>query len=650
MCGSALYGQQSLDFFGNSQSIDSAFRLNSLESNPVNLSPGKDSELSLSFSGVRQKQITGNIFMLSLSKRINENYLYLRYTPGYLQDFNVNSGIKLLVNDSVKFTTSLNTKIRLAEIFGFGYSYKISEKFSAGFSLRYFEQKFQEDQPEPVFTDTANFISSRTTVTNNNFWRGDLGVTYRPLNFLALSIFPQNLFLTGKSFSEDIVNKYALKNEKGAAFTVRYLPVENLGINYSIETSGSMIGGISSWTKMFDLDFNFGISAFHDRYQFPFIAGIQPFISVSSHLLNISVSGIKYLNDRSNPLPLSELISNGIHNLMNNQFSFDRINLNTSVALSFAPEKKVRFRGLEVKEQIFPTLEEKYLDTPVAVAKVSNLTDKPVTVKPALLIRSINNELVYSRDVTIPAGDTGEVKFFTTIHTTRQISKREIAEADFYLYTTNSDPDEMIQKPILINDINSWDGTVANLRYFVQRDYDFSASYSKSILTKYKEKIDSAEAELKIFQKIKILFNEFVKNMVYVSDPRADVDHVQFPNETIKLKGGDCDDFSVCFSSLLESIGIETAFVDYKNPDGISHVNLLINTQLLPGKSLLITNNDKKFFVRKNSNGEDQIWIPLETTSLNNFEVAWSVAADKFETEALEQLGLAKGTVVIVDF
>ncbi|MCL6097020.1 MAG: transglutaminase-like domain-containing protein [Bacteroidetes bacterium] len=650
MCGSALYGQQSLDFFGNSQSVNSTFRLNSLESNSGNSNFGKDWELALSLSGIRQKQITGNVFMLSLSKRINENYLYLRYTPGYIQDFTVSSGIKLLVGDSLKFNTSLNTKIHMAEIFGFGYSYKISEKLSAGFSLRYFEQKFQEDQPEPVFTDTANYITSKTTVTNSNFWRGDLGVTYSLQNFLTLSVSSQNLFLTGKTFSEDVVNKYALKNEKGAALTILYSPLENLGINYSIETSGSMIGGISSSSKLFGLEFGFGISAFHDRYQFPFVAGIQPFISVSSHLFNISISGIKYFNDRSNPLPFSELISNGIHNLMNNQFSFDRINLNTSVALSFVPEKKVRFIGLEIKEQIFPTLEEKYLDTPVAVAEVRNLTDKPVSVKPALLIRPINGDLVYSREVIIPAKDTCEVKFFTTIHPDHAITKREIAEADFYLYTTNSDPDEMVQKPILINDINSWDGAVVNLSYFVRRDYDFSSAYSKNIFARDKEKIDSTAAGLKIFQKVRLLFNEFVKNMVYVSDPRADVEHVQFPHETIKLKGGDCDDLSVCFSSLLESVGIETAFVDFKNPDGVSHVNLLINTQLLPGQSSLITNNDKKIFVRKNSNGVDQIWIPLETTSLNNFETAWSAASDKFEKEALEQFGLAKGTVVIVDF
>ncbi len=650
MCGSALYGQQSLDFFGNSQSINSMYRLNSLESNAGNFSMSKDWELALSFSGVRENQISGNIFMLSLSKRIDANYFYLRYTPGYVQDFIVNSGIKLLLSDSLKFNSSLNTKIHFAEIFGFGYSYRFLEKFSAGFSLRYFEQQFKEDQPEPIFTDTANYISTKTTVTNNNFWRGDIGFTYQPFDFLSLSLSSQNLFLNEKSLLGEAVDKYSLKNDKGAALSVNYFPSDKLKINYSVETNGSMIGGISSSVKLLGFDFNFGISALHDRYQFPFIAGIQPFIGFSTHLFNISIGGIKYMKDRLKPLPLSELTSNGIHNLMNNQYSFDRFNLSVSIALSFVPEKNVRFVDLEIKEQIFPTMEEKYLDTPVAIAKVVNLTNKIVTVKPALFIHSVNNELVYSPETNIKAHDTAEVKYFTTIHTKRPILKSEIAEADFYLYTTNQDPDDMIQKPLLINDINSWDGVVANLHYFVQRDYDFSSAYSKNILTQHKQTIDSVSIELKIFQKVKILFNEFVKNMVYVSDPRADVEHVQFPNETIKLKGGDCDDLSVCFSSLLESIGIETAFVDYKNPGDVSHVNLLINTELKPGQSELITNNDKKFFVRKNSEGVDQIWIPLETTSLNNFDTAWSVASDKFETEALEKLGLAKGNVVIVDF
>ena len=140
-----------------------------------------------------------------------------------------------------------------------------------------------------------------------------------------------------------------------------------------------------------------------------------------------------------------------------------------------------------------------------------------------------------------------------------------------------------------------------------------------------------------------------VKDIVYTSDPRASAETVQFPHQTLDLKGGDCDDLSVLFSSLLESVGIETALVDYQNGTGIRHVNVLVNTELLPEQARLITNNDSKYFIRKNDSGEDRVWIPIETTSLTNFEKAWEVGTEKFNKDALDKYGLAKGKVQIID-
>jgi hypothetical protein len=137
--------------------------------------------------------------------------------------------------------------------------------------------------------------------------------------------------------------------------------------------------------------------------------------------------------------------------------------------------------------------------------------------------------------------------------------------------------------------------------------------------------------------------------MTYVSDPRASVEMVQFPSETMKIKGGDCDDLSVSLSSLLESVGIQTAFVDFKEPNGVSHVNLLVNTGISPENSALITNNDKKFFIRKNVTGKEEVWIPIETTSQSDFYTSWEIASEKFHNEAVNKLGLVKGNVEIID-
>ena len=59
--------------------------------------------------------------------------------------------------------------------------------------------------------------------------------------------------------------------------------------------------------------------------------------------------------------------------------------------------------------------------------------------------------------------------------------------------------------------------------------------------------------------------------MAYATDPstpyseystdQTTVDFLQFPNQTLEYKGGDCDDLSILYCTLLESLGIETAFI-----------------------------------------------------------------------------------------
>jgi len=174
-------------------------------------------------------------------------------------------------------------------------------------------------------------------------------------------------------------------------------------------------------------------------------------------------------------------------------------------------------------------------------------------------------------------------------------------------------------------------------------------NYAKGFLSSQKSILDTIPSALTVFYKSKILFNDFVKKLVYTSDPRATAEYVQFPKQTIELKGGDCDDLSVAYSSLLESVGIQTALVDYKHDAEIRHVNVLVNTKLSPSQAKFITNNDSKYFIRKNEQESDEVWIPIETTSLTDFEDAWNIGVEKFNRDALIEMGLATGKVEIID-
>jgi hypothetical protein len=139
---------------------------------------------------------------------------------------------------------------------------------------------------------------------------------------------------------------------------------------------------------------------------------------------------------------------------------------------------------------------------------------------------------------------------------------------------------------------------------------------------------------------------------VYVNDPKQSADNVQYPSETLQLRGGDCDDMTICFSSLLNSVGISTAFIDVIPPEDSSrsHIYLMFDTSLDPKYGNAISSNAKRYIVRKNPKGVETVWIPIETTVITRgFEAAWSQGAQQYFDDVEVGLGLIKGRVKIVD-
>jgi hypothetical protein len=645
------YAQHSFDLFGNGTDYQSGFRMNSFESNPINFNKIKNWELSFIYGGVSQSSsIANEIYLISLSKRFGEHSFYLRYTPGILQEFKASSQTSVTSGDSSK-TEILSTDLKYEETFGIGYSFDITKSVTAGLSLRFFEQSLTEDNIEFVY-DQESGAYTNTVSTNSEikFWRSDLGISYRVLDNLMINISSANLILLNENGSFEDNSSLELKTDKVGMLGVSYQPFNDFFIKGIFETNNSFSSGVEYGVNIWGGKITFGMNAFHDKYQTPFISSIMPSISFSSRLFNISLLGVKYFEDRTSTKSFSELEDKGIYNILHNQFSNDKILLSVNFALSFTPDKKVNFIDVEIIDQIYPTLNDQYRNEPFARAKIKNLSNEEVNVKPSSLIEGLNKEEVFSPIITIAPNDTATINYFTFIDDDKlDVPERRISQASFYLTTSNSEYDDVVSKPILINDKNSWNGEVSNLRYFAQRDYQYLTTISKQILSEYKREIAGADSDISEFTKIKILFNHFVQQMLYVSDPRTSVEYVQFPKETIERKGGDCDDLSVAFAGLVESIGLQAAFVDYKADNDISHVNLLINTKISPSLANKITNNDKKYFVRSNARGDDEIWIPVEMTSLTDFRTAWSVGSDKFYKEAIDNLGLAKGTVEIID-
>ena len=128
----------------------------------------------------------------------------------------------------------------------------------------------------------------------------------------------------------------------------------------------------------------------------------------------------------------------------------------------------------------------------------------------------------------------------------------------------------------------------------------------------------------------------------YIIDPNTpfselrddQIDYVQFPRETLRLRSGDCDDLSVLISAGLENLGIRTAFLEVPG-----HLFLMFDTGL-PADDAGLISGDMSLLAFKDGN----VWIPLEATMVNtSFTEAWAEGAKKYQT------ALAAGELGVID-
>ncbi len=110
-----------------------------------------------------------------------------------------------------------------------------------------------------------------------------------------------------------------------------------------------------------------------------------------------------------------------------------------------------------------------------------------------------------------------------------------------------------------------------------------------------------------------------------MSEDSSSLDFIQFPNQTLAYKAGDCDDITILYSSMLEAVGIETAFITAPG-----HIYMAFNLDMNPDTAKKIFYNTGDLIMT-----EDETWLPVEITLVNEgFLKAWQIGAKEWrETE-----------------
>jgi len=106
------------------------------------------------------------------------------------------------------------------------------------------------------------------------------------------------------------------------------------------------------------------------------------------------------------------------------------------------------------------------------------------------------------------------------------------------------------------------------------------------------------------------------------------VDYVQFPRETLKLKSGDCDDLSVLLAASYENLGIESALVEVPG-----HLFMMFRTGVKEADRGLISLQEELLVIR-----DGEVWIPVEATLVaTSFSEAWAEGARKYREAAAKK-------------
>ncbi|MGB9773735.1 MAG: hypothetical protein ACPL4I_06940 [Bacteroidota bacterium] len=625
----------------------------SIDLNPAGLMGVRDWESLGSTYVTLNRNASGFVFQDAiLAKRFLEsNALAFRYSPGVTLSFHLPDTNTILIPDSVKIP--LDKSMSFRDVAELAYAKQITPDISLGIAFRTFQEEISMKKIFYVLDAGNQFVAQTADSTYTRWtWLADLGVKWQYSPSILFGAATRNLLRLSDRMLPSDLRSLSFRMPRILRIGAAYSPIPNLLLALDMDTEKHAVLG---WEYQLPHNIALRQSTHIDATTSRIVPAIGLGIGWSYRFVELNAAWLHFTDQRlrNSQASFVDFETEGISNLVMNSFTDDRIVFSLKVAFGKAHEPVARIEDIELTD-IYPSMYYVYAYRPVGRARVRNLTGEPVRVRLSFMINDLMNAPTETKPEIIPAHGLLEIPFtalFKESITREQETSLRAAEI-----AVESSPEvpfeDRAQVQIVVHGRNDWDGDPHTLQYFVTPTDPAVLAFSRSALEKYKTLIDTSDPRLNTFLRSQILFSEFANRLTYVNDPRLSDDRVQYPAETISLKGGDCDDMSVAFASILESVGIASAFVDIVPPEDPenAHVFIMFDTGLPPKLGSLISDNPKRYVIRKNSRGEDRIWIPLETTEVTKgFESAWKLGAEEYFENVELKSGLIKGWVHVID-
>jgi hypothetical protein len=624
--------------------------IGSLDWNPAGLVSIRDWDITSSIYGSFRQDVPlkgVSLYTAGSAKRFLDAHVIAgSYSPGLNLEFVVPSYTKFQDGPTINYQTSITYR----EQYALGYGYQVTPTVGLGVSARYREQLISE---ETVVADQTSGAYLKRDDYSGSAWNIDIGLNWKPTEQWSLGVVAKNLFRLTESELPEGVLEYGLRNVKtlrvGAAYHVNSVATVALDLDTQV-----MGGAGTEWNLSDRWAFRQGV-LFGGRST-QFVAGLSAGLGFSYGPAKLNVSYVHFLDKSARRQPsLDAFLDKGVQDLGFNAFTPSQINLSATFSLGRTRETWAKIEYVQILSEVYPSSYQVHAARPLGKARVKNVSARPISVKVSFFVdQYMDGPTESPRAVYLEPNAETDIPFYAIFNEAiRFVPAMVLRAADVFVKASPAeDYDDKSQTRLIIRGRNDWDGDALSLRYFVTPEDADVMRFSRNVMSQNKDTLAAVANQLYKFRAARYLFNEFASRLTYVNDPKVSKDRVQFPSETLVLRGGDCDDMTVCFSSLLSSVGLNTAFIDVIPPRRLddAHIFLMFDTEVPAAQSSLISDNPKRYVVRKNERGVETIWIPVETTAITEgFQRAWELGAREYFDDVEVGLGVVRGWVRLVD-
>lgn len=294
--------------------------------------------------------------------------------------------------------------------------------------------------------------------------------------------------------------------------------------------------------------------------------------------------------------------------------------------------KGVGLTGVELSG-IFPAFFKFYNTNPVGRAVLHNWENQEARdIRVTFLVKQyMDNPKQCGAPTTLAAGQEAPVDLFGLFRSTiLEVSEPTLVSANLVVeYTVGGEQRRQESTETLrINNRNAmnWQDDQRAAAFVTIRDPTV-LKFSRNVSAMLKGKASSA-LNPKLLSAIGIHEALRLYGLEYVIDPTTPfeeysqkkdaVDFLQFPQQTLEYKAGDCDDLSILYSAILESVGVETAFITIPG-----HIYMAISLDVDPDDARRLFNRPDDLIFR-----EGRTWLPIEVTLREGgFLKAWDAGA-----------------------